>query len=340
MGIVETEELKTLREDKPDDLFITCVSFEERCTKSLLLSEHYKAKNIIVFDYHELKDKKAISKEAISRVKTNRKTILEETRAHVENEKNIFLMECSRSAPRDGHYKFLEMCRMLGFSASSRGLAITIDISVFPKSYLLVLFKAFEYLGEKQIRAIYTEPAFYYPERLTLGVNSIGYVPFYNGNPTPLKPYLLFVFCGFEGERAYAVWEYVEPGKTIAFMGNPGYQPQYPEVARRLNQFLIDTLEREKSKGSKVMEVSARDPDEVCNKLESLWRENQNHNILISPLGTKLQAVGIYLFTLKNPFTHAQVIYATPQHYFENYYSRGSGKMFQYELEMRRKLEK
>ncbi len=148
MGIVETEELKALREDKPDDLFITCVSFEERCTKSLLLSQNYEAKNIIVFDYHELKDKKAISKEAISRVKTNRKTILEETRAHVENEKNIFLMECSRSAPRDGYYKFLEMCRMLGFSASSRGLAITIDISVFPKPYLLVLFKAFEYLGE------------------------------------------------------------------------------------------------------------------------------------------------------------------------------------------------
>ena len=90
MGIVETEELKTLCEDKPDDLFITCVSFEERCTKSLLLSENYKAKNIIVFDYHELKDKKAISKEAISRVKTNRKTILEETRAHVENEKNNY----------------------------------------------------------------------------------------------------------------------------------------------------------------------------------------------------------------------------------------------------------
>lgn len=335
MAIAEIEELKTLREDRPDDLFITCVSFEERCIKSLLLSENYRAKNIIVFDYHELRHEKGIS-----RVKTNRKMILEKTRGHVEDEKNIFLMECSRSDPRDGYHQFLEICKILGFSTSSKGLVITIDISVFPKSYLLVLFKAFESLGENRIRAIYTEPAFYYPERLTLGVKSIGYVPFYNGNPSPLKPNLLVIFCGFEGERAYAIWEYVESEKTMAFIGNPGYQPQYPQVARHLNQCLIDVLEREKSKGSKVMEVSARDPDEVCNRLESLWRENQNYNILISPLGTKLQALGIYLFTLKTPSAHAQVIYATPQKYFENYYARGSSSVFQYELEMVQKLEK
>lgn len=335
MGIVEIEELKTLREDKPDDLFITCVSFEERCIKSLLVSENYKAKNIIVFDYYELGHEKAMS-----RIKTNRKTILEKARAHAENGKNIFLIKCSRNDPRDGYYQFLETCRILEFRALSRGLVITTDISVFTKSCLLVLLKAFESLGENRIRAIYTEPAFYYPERLTLGVKSIGYVPFHNGNPTSLKPDLLFIFCGFEGERAYAVWEYVEPEKTIAFIGNPGYQPQYPEVAGQLNQYLIDALEREKSKGSKVMEVSARDPDEVCNRLESLWRENQNYNILISPLGTKLQALGVYLFTLKNPAAHAQVIYATPQRYFRNYYARGSSKMFQYELEMVRKWEK
>lgn len=340
MKIVEIEELRTLREDKPDDLFITCVGFEERCIKSILLSENYKAKNIIIFDYHEVKDKKALPKAAIFRAKTNWKTMLEKTRAIAENEKNIFLIECSRSDPRDVHYKFLEICRMLGFSAFSKGLAITIDISVFLKSYLLVLLKAIESLGESQIRVIYTEPAFYYPERLTLGVKSIGYVPFYNGNSTPLKPNFLLIFCGFEGERAYAVWEYTEPEKTIAFIGSPGYQPQYPKVARQLNQCLINALERDKSKGSKVIEVSARDPDDVCSKLESLWRENQNYNILISPFGTKLQALGIYLFTLKNPSAHAQVIYATPQRYFVNYYSRGSGKMFQYELEMIRRLEK
>jgi len=336
MGIMEIEELKTLREDMPDDMFITCVGFEERCIKSLLSSENYKAENIIVFDYYESEGKKEIS-----RIKTNRKIILENARARIKNEKNIFLLRSSRTDPRDGYYKILEICRILGFSTVSRNLAITIDISVFTKSYLLVLFKTFESLGKNRIRAIYTEPAYYYPERLTLGVKSPPkYVPFYNGNLSPLKPALLFLFCGFEGERAYAVWEYVEPEKTIAFIGNPGYQSEYPEIAQRLNQYLINDLEIEKEKGSKIMEVSARDPDDVCNRLESLWSENQNYNILICPLGTKLQALGIYLFIQKNPTAHAQIIYATPQRYFENYYSRGSGKMFQYELEMARKLEK
>lgn len=333
MRIVEIEELETFRKDMPDDLFITCVSFEERCTKSLLHSENYKAKNIIVFNYHE-------SKKEIARRKANRKTILQNAKTRVKDEKNIFLIECSRSNPREGYYKFLELCRMLGFSTVSRKLAITIDISVFTKSYLLVLFKAFESLGKNRISAIYTEPAFYYPERLTLGVKSIGYVPFYNGNPTPLKPNLLFIFCGFEGERAYAIWEYVEPQKTIAFIGKPGYQPTYPLIARELNRNLINGLEKVEKGVSKVIEVSPRDPAEVCSKLEFLWRENQNYNILIAPLGTKLQALGIYLFTLKNPSAHAQVICATPQRYFENYYARGSNKMFQYELELERKQEK
>ena len=341
MPLMEIEDLKTFRKDKPDDLFITCVSFEERCVKSLLLSENYKAKYIIIWDFYELIDRETIcSKDALTRVKTNRKTILEAAKSHLESEKNIFLIRCFRSDPRTGYYKFLEICRILGLLAYSEVLTITIDISVFPKSYLLVLFKAFESLGKKQIRAIYTEPAFYYPERLTLGVNSIGYVPFYNGNPTPLKPNLLFIFCGFEGERAYAIWEHVEPEKTIAFIGEPGYQPQYPEVAKKLNKYLINALNREKDKGSLVMKVSAREPDEVYNKLESLWEENRNYNIVISPLGTKLQTLGIYLFTLKNPSAHAQIIYATPQRYFENYYSRGSGKTFQYELEMTQRSEK
>lgn len=327
MKITEIEELKPLRENMPDDLFITCVSFEERCVKSLEYSGNYVAKNIVVFDYHELGHEKAIP-----RVKTNRKMVLEKARVHVEDEKNIFLIECFRNDSRDGYYQFLETYRILGFSNTSSDLAITIDISVLTKSYLLVLLKALESVNKNRIRLIYTEPAYYYPERLTLGIKSIGYVPFYNGNPTPLKPNLLFIFCGFEGERAYAVWEYVEPQKTIAFIGNPGYQPRYPEVAQLLNQSLINVLRREKDKGSKVMEVSARDPDDVCNKLESLWKANQNYNILISPLGTKLQTLGIYLFIRNNPNAHAQIIYATPNRYFENYYARGSNKMFQYRL--------
>ena len=88
MGIVQIEEVRTLREGIPDDLFVTCVSFEERCVKSLVYGRNYTVKNIVVFDYHELRHEKEIP-----RRKTNRKIILENARARVEDEKNIFLID-------------------------------------------------------------------------------------------------------------------------------------------------------------------------------------------------------------------------------------------------------
>lgn len=320
MKLQEIKKVNPIEKDAPDDIYINCVSFEERCVKSLIASHGYQAKNIFIIDYPELQQPDEPAKE---RIKANRKIILEKVEEYTENKKNIFLLGCSRNEPLEGYFRFLAICDALGFNSASPSLKITIDISVLTKAYLLVMLKAIETLSANKVRIIYTEPAYYYPERLTYGISSIGYVPLYNGNLTPLKHDLLLVFLGFEGERAYAIWEHFEPQRAIGFIGNPGFRPTYVETAEKLNNAFLH------EKGVEKREVSAMGPEEVCQVLESVWKNNQDHDLLISPLGTKIQTVGVYLFKRNNPDCGAQVVYAKPLKYLDNYYSRGCGRMFE-----------
>ena len=320
MKLQEINKLSPIEENIPDDIYINCVSFEERGVKSLINANGYHAENVFILDYPELQQRDQPAKK---RIKENRKIILEKVEEFTEHKKNIFLLGCSRNEPMEGYFQFLDICDALNLNSASPNLKITIDISVLTKAYLLVMLKAIETLGANKVRIIYTEPAYYYPERLTYGISSIGYVPLYNGNLTPLKHDLLIVFLGFEGERAFAIWEYFEPQKAIGFVGNPGFRPAYVETAEKLNKAFLH------EKGVEKREVSAIDHEEVCQMLESVWENNQDHDLLISPLGTKIQAVGVYLFKRNNPDCGAQVVYAKPYKYLDNYYSRGSGRMFE-----------
>lgn len=320
MKLQEIKNLSPIEKNTPDDIYINCVSFEERGVKSLINSDGYRAKNIFIIDYPELQRRDAPAKE---RIKANRKIILEKADEYAEDKRNIFLVGCSRSEPLEGYFQFLDICDALGLNSASANLKITIDISVLTKAYLLVMLKAIETLSANKVRIIYTEPAYYYPDRLTYGISSIGYIPLYNGNLTPLKHDLLIVFLGFEGERAFAIWEHFEPQKAIGFIGNPGFRPAYVKKAEELNEAFLH------EKGVEKREVSAIDYEDVCQQLESVWKNNQGHDLLISPLGTKIQAVGVYSFKRRNPDCTAQVVYASPLKYLKNYYSRGSGQMFE-----------
>lgn len=320
MKLQEIKRLNPIEKDTPDDIYINCISFEERCIKSLIDSNCYRAKTIFILDYPELYRPDEPAKK---RIKANRKIILEKVEEFAEHKKNIFLLGCSRGDPMEGYFQFLDLCGALNLNSASANLKITIDISVLTKAYLLVMLKAIETLGAHKVRVIYTEPAYYYPDRLTYGISSIGYVPLYNGNLTPLKHDLLIVFLGFEGERAFAIWEHFEPQKAIGFVGNPGFRPDYVGTAEKLNKAFLS------EKGVEKREVSAMDHEEVCQLLESAWEDNQGNDLLISPLGTKIQTLGVYLFKRDNPDCGAQVVYAKPFKYLDNYYSRGCGRMFE-----------
>lgn len=316
MILKKISQLDTIEPGMPDDLFIGCVSFEERCRKALVSGKDYKTKHIMLFFFPELGPREK------PRVKDNFKTMQQAAEKRKEKGGLVEIVRPPRSDARAGFDVMVDTLRQLVCKAAGQQLRITLDITTFTKSYLLVLLKALENAHLKDIQLVYVEPAYYVPERLTAGVRTVGYVPLYNGHPSPSRPDLLVTFLGFEGDRAYAIWEHFEPEKTIAFVGNPGYDPTYPECAERLNASLLN------EPGIEKRDVPPRDPDAVCHELESIWADHKEYNLLIAPLGTKPETLGVYLFKRRNPDCPAQVVYATAGHYFEEYYSRGSGRMW------------
>lgn len=320
MILKEISRLDTVQAGVPDDLFIGCVSFEERCRKALVSGTDYKARYIMLFFYPELGPREK------HRVKDNRTIMQQAADERKEKGGRVEIVRPPRSDARAGFDILVDSLRRLEHDSAGRPLRITFDITTFTKSYLLVLLRALENAHRADVQLVYVEPAYYTPERLTAGVRTVGYVPFYNGHPSPSRPDLLVIFLGFEGDRAYAIWEHFEPEKSIAFVGNPGYDPTYAECAERLNRTLLDEL------GVERRDVRARDPDAVCRELEGIWADHKYYNLLIAPLGTKPETLGVYLFKRSNPDCPAQVVYASAGHYFGEYYSRGSGRMWRGQL--------
>jgi len=319
MSIEEIRTLLPLADDKPDDLLIVCTSFEERCWKSLLIAEKYKAEYVIVINY-DAKEQWVAQRRAVQRLRDNAARVAEAAKKCAR--KGVIPIRCLRRDPLDGYAKLADALTEIGVRSRTHP-RITLDVSVLTKSYLLVLLKALESVNGAWKRVVYSEPAAYYPDRLTVGVSSISYVPLFCGRTTSLKPDLLVAFLGFEGERAFAIWEHYEADHTIALVGSPGYRPRYPGTSRDLNRSLLGEY------GVESQEVPTRDPDMVATTLKDIWRRFPDHNLLLAPLGTKLQALGLYLFLRDNPECGGQVVYATPAAYYANYYAKGSGKVYQ-----------
>jgi hypothetical protein len=69
--------------------------------------------------------------------------------------------------------------------------------------------------------------------------------------------------------------------------------------------------------------VSTLNPIEVYENLEKIYESHKDWNLYVSPLGSKIQALGIYLFAKQHP--EIQIVYAVPLEYLEEDYSKGIG---------------
>jgi hypothetical protein len=303
------DEVETLDPNSPDDLFLCCTSFETRCIGTVeRLAPTYRVKNSIVFKYTE-------------QLKTDlRKKYMDHIIEKLgKASENLLIIETGRNQPLEGIRKLKEGILETGLSLSNK--SITFDISTFTKQYVLVLLKLFDGMERgNRIRILYTEPEEYGPRRggrLTEGLERIVSVPFFGGQYDLEKKKLLVLFLGYEGERALAIWEEYGPDRTIAFVGKPGYREGWERVSEELNHRLLDLPMIEKHI------VSALNPTEVCASLEKIYETYKDWNFYVSPLGSKIQALGVYLFAKHHP--DVQIVYAIPLEYPEEDYSAGIG---------------
>jgi hypothetical protein len=295
------------------DIFITCGSFEERCIRSSCIFNEKKSqlKTSIIFDYKET-DSKHIKERNIS--------IMKEKLINVSE--NVFIFDVgSVSSPSLGIKNFIKFLENNNIEIGNK--TIIVDITVFTKPYFYLLFKMlYEKYHINKFNILYTEPEIYLDGKyksneliLTEGTDHIKAIPGFEGSSINNND-ILIVILGYEGRRSLEVFNDITPEITYAINGFPSYQPGWHKISLDQNmQFLVVS-----SAYHRLFYAAALDPFETNNLLNQILGEIDlnytDYNIIIAPLGTKVQAFGALLFSLKNK--KIKVIYPFPSTYKPN----------------------
>jgi hypothetical protein len=312
-AVMEPKEIKSLtrlNERGPDDLFICCASFEERCLSSTAtMGADFLTKFAVIFVFEEPPYNKQVEHNMFQL----------QTQLRKKTTEGIFVISCQRENPLEGINQLEDILRQCKLKTDG-GPHITIDISGFTKIYLLELLHYLAIVKSLAIPRLLHTTQRYLPTKLTRGIEQITTIPNFFGSPSLEKATVLTLFLGFEPERALAVWKQFNPAKTMALITNP---PRYGNLdylkyAQQNNANLLSQPSVE------VRDVTADNPYAVKNVLETIYEETKDtFNMVIGPFGTKPQVVGVFLFCLEH--RKVQVVYSFPATYTRSYLRRQPG---------------
>jgi hypothetical protein len=320
-----------------DDLFICALGFEDRCAgiPSHLASVGYHTQSALVLRYS-----------------TNIEA----------NDTNYPLL--TSKLEQIAERTLFEQSDEVGFTSRLRAIidnlqkstgrripSVTFDISVSANRIILPVIKI---LMEHDIslRIVYAEAQNYYPTRaefedqrrlmalthqdwfgLEMGVSNVMKDPEHLGQHLDPLPDSVILFPSFKAERSKAVINFVDP--SLSLLRPPTVRLQWiigkPPLAE--NQWRINAMREINglTAGDRQREVSTFYYKETIRELEIIYEDiGQDHNVTISPLGSKLQAVGITLFCYLHP--DVRVVFAVPDLYNAAYYSTGCPRMWSLEF--------
>ncbi|MEE8582488.1 MAG: hypothetical protein V3S61_01280 [Dehalococcoidales bacterium] len=306
---MEVGSLTRLNEYGPDDLFICCASFEDRCLAAASkMGTNFRVRFSVIFVIEETRHQPLIE--------TNLYKL--QTFLSRRTAEGVFVIKCQRDDPVDSVNQLKNIwtrCR----PKDTDEPYITVDISGFTKVYLLGLLHFLVAELNLGIPRILHTTQTYAPTRLTQGVTQISTVANFFGGISMEKETVLVLFLGFEPERALSVWKHFNPVRTIALITTPRQgNPDYLRYAEKNNAFLLSQPTVE------VRHAPADNPYAVRNVLEAIHDETKGtYNMAIGPFGTKPQTVGIFLFWLEHP--KVQVVYSYPVEYTKSYLKRKTG---------------
>jgi len=313
LKVRELSTITPIEKDRPDDLFITCGSFEKRFLGSIKKLNKSLFKNLILFKFAEPNEQRE-------------KLIKEmEMVLGLDANERYFKIMCEHGNSINAILEFHELL-LEKLNINYEDVSVTIDISTFTKdllSHLLLFLVKYEQI--KRIRCLYTSPERYAsPEEgwLSFGIKNIHFPPMGWKSWSPRKDNLLLLILGFEELRAWTLIDKFPAEKYMLFITKPGTVPEWDNFCEKYNERL---LKRYPPHGS----IPAIDPYKTFKVLE---KEIENllpkYNIFISPLGTKPQLVGIInLMVRKIP---VNLVTTTVIQHNVPYYSSEIGKTFEF----------
>ena len=306
----EIKSLIRLNDKGPDDFFICCASFEERCLSSIQkMGINFQAKYGVIFMVEDPLYKPQVERNMFRLQSELRKKVIE----------GIFVITSQKESTMEGIAQLDNILKQ--WQAKSTGKPyITLDISGFTKIYLLELLHHLAIDLDLGIPRMLHTTQRYLPSKLTQGIEQVTTIPHFYGSPSVDKETVLVLLLGFEPERALAVWKQFNPAKTIALITNPPRygNADYLKYARDNNAYLLSQPSVE------VRDIPPDNPCAVKNALEAVYDEVKgSYNMVIGPFGTKPQVAGVFLFCAEH--RKVQVVYSYPGKYTKSYMQRRPG---------------
>jgi hypothetical protein len=206
-------------------------------------------------------------------------------------------------------------------------VSIVFDISVFTRRHLLMMLRWLDDAGYwDRLTIVYSEPANYDVSQfipLSFGLSSLRQIPGFSASPDMSRPLHLVLFLGYEGDRALAIYEHVEPMQTTLVIPHPPYQSSWLGKTEEFNSDLLAVIGENLS-----VKIDPIDPDATYSALSTILGDKNKrgeHAKIISPLGTKPQTLGIYCY-VRECLDPPAVLYASPLRHNHEFFSRGLGR--------------
>ncbi len=301
---------------KKYDLYISCLSFEERSIGFInKAGKDFQISSCLTFINEDVvKDSDSFNKnlqnfeELLKSFKLNNKTI----KTTIENPSKIIL-EIERTLKKKNQ------------GDSTEGYEILIDITAFPRGQLFtLLFYLFKSTSIKLINIVYTSPIKYSPP-LSYGYKGFLIPPYYEGPNSFKKPIALIIFTGLELDRVLNLIQEIEPSFLILLNPFPGTI----DIVDKSRDIIEKILSTQKI-STKVFDITSNNPIKCMDEFKDILNIFQNHDFYVSVMGPKIEVFAIILAYLANP--SFRVVYAIPMEYDTENYSKGCFEIYEFSI--------
>lgn len=206
---------------------------------------------------------------------------------------------------------------------------VVVDVSVLTKRHLLLLLCWLDDHGcWDRLWIVYSEPEEYEIEGqlpLSFGVSSVTQLPGFTASPNPSRPLHAAMFLGYEGDRAFATYEILEPQKTTVIIPDPPFKEAWRGRTEQQNQNLLASIDQ-----YSLECADSIDPESSVAVLYKVFGDptlRSDFARTLCPLGTKPQTLGAYMY-LRQCVDTPSVIYSGALRHNHSYYSSGVGRQW------------
>ena len=291
---------------------LTCASHEPRCEGLTSRMGNWRPDEAIVFHYDDINRKREERHNSIIQTLTT---------VGVSPKTLIFTESNTIKSLHDN------MGVLTDVLSSQSIESIVLDISTFTKRHLLMILRWLddERLWDK-LCIIYSEPEEYIVSQyipLSYGLSSIQQIPGYSACPDFSRPLHLVLFLGYEGDRALALYEHIQPMYTTLIIPSPPFRSSWSGRTERFNEDLLKIVGNTCTKNVDPIDPEATEYSLI--KILGDGNKRSHQAKVICPLGTKPQTVGIYLY-VRRCIDPPAIIYASPLMHNHEFFSYGIGK--------------